>query len=107
MPGAPIKAKKPARSIAPLSLLRQIRDVMAQAASPQARLDDVVKIIAEGFSSEVCSVYLLRAGDILELFASEGLKQSSVHLTRLAVGQGLVGEIAAKAASLNLADAGS
>src|SRR5579872_3596235 len=91
----------------PLLLLRKIRDVMGQAASAQARLDQVVAIIANGFSSEVCSVYLLRAGDILELYASKGLKASSVHQTRLGVGQGLVGEIAATAEALNLADAGA
>jgi phosphotransferase system enzyme I (PtsP) len=89
----------------PLSLLRQIRDVMALDAGAQARLDLVVKIIADGFSSQVCSVYLLRAGDILELFASEGLKKSSVHLTRLNVGQGLVGAVASSAEPLNLANA--
>ena len=89
----------------PLQLLRQIRDVMSSPASAQARLDQLVRIIATGFSSEVCSVYLLRAGDVLELFASQGLKASSVHLTRLSVGQGLVGEIAATATPLNLADA--
>ena len=91
----------------PLSLLRQIRDVMAQAATAQSRLDDVVRIIADGFSSEVCSVYLLRAGDVLELYASKGLKAASVHLTRLSVGHGLVGTIAASAEPLNLADASS
>jgi phosphotransferase system, enzyme I, PtsP len=80
---------------------------MAQAASAQARLDQVVKAIASGFASEVCSVYLLRAGDILELFASEGLKAASVHLTRLAIGHGLVGEIAATGQPINLADAAS
>ncbi len=95
------------QSSSPLLLLRQIRDVMAQAAGAQARLDQVVQIIAGGFSSEVCSVYLLRAGDILELYASQGLKKASVHLTRLSMGQGLVGEIAATAAPLNLADAES
>ncbi|NBX03689.1 MAG: phosphoenolpyruvate--protein phosphotransferase [Alphaproteobacteria bacterium] len=89
----------------PLALLRQIRDVMSQAASAQARLDDVVRIIADGFTSEVCSVYLLRAGDVLELYASRGLKATSVHLTRLSVGRGLVGTIAANAEALNLADA--
>ena len=89
----------------PLLLLRKIRDVMAQAAGAQVRLDQVVAIIAEGFSSEVCSVYLLRAGDILELYATKGLKESSVHQTRLGVGQGLVGGIAASAESLNLAHA--
>ena len=89
----------------PLLLLRQIRDVMAQAMSAQIRLDQVVEVISGGFASDVCSVYLLRAGDILELFASKGLKASSVHKTRLQVGQGLVGEIAATAEALNLADA--
>ena len=88
-----------------LKLLKHIRDVMAKAATAQERLDEVVRIIAESFSSEVCSVYLLRAGDILELFASVGLNKDSVHLTRLDVGQGLVGDIAATAVPLNLADA--
>jgi phosphotransferase system, enzyme I, PtsP len=92
---------------APLFLLRQIRDVMAQAATAQARLDQVVAVIAEGFASEVCSVYLLRAGDILELYASKGLNATSVHKTRLGVGQGLVGDIAAKAETLNIANAES
>ena len=89
----------------PLLLLRQIRDVMSQAMSAQARLDKVVEVIAGGFASDVCSVYLLRAGDILELFASKGLKASSVHKTRLQVGHGLVGEIASTSEPLNLADA--
>ncbi len=92
-------------SMSPLYLLRQIRDVMAQAFSAQERLDQVTGLVATGLSSEVCSVYLLRAGDILELFASKGLNASSVHSTRLSVGQGLVGEIAASAAPLSLADA--
>ena len=89
----------------PLSLLRQIRDVMAQGLSAQMRLDQVVEVIAGGFASDVCSVYLLRAGDILELYASKGLNASSVHKTRLQVGQGLVGEIAGTSEALNLADA--
>src|SRR5690606_10844398 len=88
--------------MSPLLLLRQIRDVMAQAADAQTRLDEVVTLIAAGFASEVCSVFLLRAGDILELFATQGLKKSSIHLTRLSVGQGLVGEIAASAQPLNI-----
>ncbi len=95
------------QSSSPLILLRQIRDVMAQAASAQMRLDQVVAVIAEGFASEVCSVYLLRAGDILELYASKGLHASSVHKTRLNVGRGLVGDIASNAELLNLADPAS
>lgn len=91
--------------VTPLSLLRQIRDVMALDASAQVRLDHVVKVIADGFDSEVCSIYLLRAGDVMELFASEGLKKTSVHLTRLNMGQGLVGAVASAAEPLNLANA--
>jgi phosphotransferase system enzyme I (PtsP) len=91
--------------LTPLSLLRQIRDVMALDASAQDRLDNVVRVVAEGFASEVCSVYLLRAGGVLELFASKGLKETSVHLTRLNVEQGLVGLVASTGQPLNLANA--
>ena len=89
----------------PLALLRQIRDVMASPASAQDRLDSIVRVIATEMHCDVCSVYMLRAGDILELFANVGLNPSSVHLTRLQVGEGLVGDIAANAVTLNLADA--
>jgi phosphotransferase system enzyme I (PtsP) len=86
-------------------LLRQIRDIMASPASAQDRLDAIVKAIAGGMGCDVCSVYMLRAGDVLELFANVGLNPSSVHLTRLQVGEGLVGDIAATASTINLADA--
>ncbi len=97
--------KPPNNETSPLILLRQIRDVMALPENAQMRLDRLVRVIATQLKSDVCSVYLLRAGDVLELFASEGLKKESVHATRLQVGEGLVGEIAAQAVPLNLADA--
>src|SRR5205807_741450 len=56
---------------------------------------------------EVCSAYILRAGEVLELFATEGLRPEAVHRTRLRVGEGLVGAIAATARPLALADAQS
>jgi phosphotransferase system enzyme I (PtsP) len=86
-------------------LLKSVRDVMATTVSAQARLDQVVKVIAAGVVAEVCSVYVLRAGDVLELFATEGLKREAVHVTRLRVGEGLVGDIAAHARPLALTDA--
>ena len=90
---------------APILLLRQVRDVMSQQAeSTQSRLDLLTRTIAEALKAEVCSIYLARPGDILELFASHGLKQSSVHVTRLRVGEGLVGEVAAMGHYLNLAE---
>lgn len=89
----------------PILLLRQVRDVMlGQAESPQARLDLLTHTIAEAVKAEVCSIYLARPGDILELFASHGLKQSSVHVTKLRVGEGLVGEVAATGMDLNLTE---
>lgn len=93
---------------APILLLRKVRDVMMRASdSPQQRLDTLVKSIAEALQSDVCSIYLARPGDILELFASHGLKKDAVHVTRLRVGEGLVGEIAASGLDLNLADPAS
>ena len=44
---------------------------------------------------------------MLELYATRGLKQEAVHVTRLALGEGLVGTIAAQVATLNLAEATS
>jgi len=88
-------------------LLRRLRDVMAGGGDAEARLDQVASIIARDMVAEVCSVYLLRPGDILELFATEGLLKTAVHRTRLRVGEGLVGDIAAHARPLSLDDAQS
>ena len=88
-------------------LLKRLRDVMATEASAQARLDQIVRLIAADMVAEVCSAYLLRAGEVLELFATEGLNPEAVHKTRLRVGEGLVGDIAAHARPLALDDAQS
>ncbi|MEQ9145660.1 MAG: phosphoenolpyruvate--protein phosphotransferase [Parvibaculaceae bacterium] len=89
----------------PRVLLRRLREVMAEAGDSQSRLDQVVHLIAQNMVAEVCSIYLMSADDELELFATEGLKPSAVHQTRLKVGTGLVGDIAAHARPLNLSDA--
>ena len=86
-------------------LLKRLRDVMAGPGSAQARLDQIVRLIAADMVAEVCSAYLLRAGEVLELFATEGLAKEAVHQTRLRVGEGLVGDIAAHARALALSDA--
>src|SRR3546814_14636058 len=57
--------------------------------------------------AEVCSVDVVRPGGVLELFATEGLRKVAVHRTRLRVGEGLVGDVAAHARALALADAQS
>ena len=91
----------------PRVLLRRLREVMAGPESAQARLDKVVRAIAANMVAEVCSIYLLRGGGVLELFATEGLNPEAVHKTRLKVGEGLVGTIADTARPLSLPDAPS
>jgi phosphotransferase system, enzyme I, PtsP len=95
----------PATSIASArEILTNLHELMASKLSAQAKLNRVVQIIAEAMASEVCSIYLLRDG-VLELFATVGLNQSAVHVTKLALGEGLVGTIARKVSVLNLAEA--
>ena len=77
---------------------------MAGRTHAQHKLDRVVEIIAESLTSEVCSIYLLREG-ALELYATQGLNPEAVHVTRLAVGEGLTGTIAQNIETLNLAEA--
>ncbi|MEY3906294.1 MAG: phosphoenolpyruvate--protein phosphotransferase [Pseudomonadota bacterium] len=87
-------------------ILTRLHEVMASRTSAQVKLNRVVAIIAEVLRSEVCSIYLRREG-LLELFATKGLKQEAVHVTKLAMGEGLVGTIAEQIATLNLDEATS
>jgi phosphotransferase system enzyme I (PtsP) len=86
-------------------LLRRLRDIMARPGTAQERLDRIVGIVAAEMVAEVCSAYVMRAGEVLELFATVGLRAEAVHRTRLRVGEGLVGAIAASQRPLALADA--
>ena len=63
--------------------------------------------ISATMDADVCSIYIRRAGDELELYATKGLDRKAVHKTRLKIGEGLVGEIASLAKPLNLRDAPS
>jgi len=89
----------------PRLLLKRLREIMADTSDPQQRLDTLVAAIAANMVADVCSIYLRRAGDELELFATEGLRKSAVHKTRLAWGEGIVGLIAARGHPMNLAEA--
>ena len=85
-------------------ILTQLHEIMAGRHHAQHKLDRVVDIIAESLSSEVCSIYLLRDGE-LELYATHGLNPEAVHVTRMGIGEGLTGTIAKNMAMLNLAEA--
>lgn len=88
-------------------LLGRLRAVMAGDVAGQARLDQIVALIASSMHTEVCSIYLFRDEDTLELCATEGLKAEAVHITRMRVGEGLVGRVAKRGGPVNTADAPS
>ena len=95
----PLSAAASAREI-----LTGLHEIMARRGSAQSKLDRVVDLIAAAMGSDVCSIYLLR-DNFLELFATHGLRKEAVHVTRLRLGEGLVGTIAAEGRILNLAEA--
>lgn len=95
-------------SQAPVSvrqIMKDLRDITVQDMSPEERLDKIVNLVAGRLKVDVCSFYLARPGDILELFATWGLDKKSVHETFLRVGEGLIGEIALQRKPLTFEDA--
>ncbi len=88
-------------------LLGRLRDAMASDEAGQARLDRITHLIANSMGCEVCSIYLFRDEDTLELCATEGLNPDAVHQTRMKMGEGLVGRVAKFGRVINTADAPS
>lgn len=75
---------------------------MARGVAP---LSELVDLMAAELVAEVCSAYVRRPGDILELVATHGLNPLAVGHTRLRVGEGIVGLCAAGSRVMNLPDA--
>lgn len=88
-------------------LLGRLRDAMAQEAAGQERLDKITGLTAGSMQTEVCSIYLFRDDETLELCATEGLNAEAVHQTRMKLGEGLVGRVARTGQIVNTADAPS
>jgi phosphotransferase system, enzyme I, PtsP len=86
-------------------LLRRLRAALAEGGGGQGRLDRITGLIAEQMGTDVCSIYLMRDRDTLELCATRGLNAAAVHQTRMRVGEGLVGRIAREARPLNTGEA--
>jgi phosphotransferase system enzyme I (PtsP) len=86
-------------------LLRRLRDTLAGPGKGQERLDRITHLIADSMGCEVCSIYLFRDEETLELCATEGLKAEAVHQTRLRLGEGLVGRVAKSGTAINTGDA--
>jgi phosphotransferase system enzyme I (PtsP) len=88
-------------------LLGRLRGALAETSAGQDRLNRVVGLIASSMGAEVCSIYLFRDAETLELCATVGLKAESVHKTRMRLGEGLVGRTARTRQVVNTADAPS
>ena len=85
-------------------LRRRLRDTLAGPGGGQARLDCITEHITESLGTQVCSIYLFRDPDTLELCATKGLRAESVHKTRLRLGEGLVGRVARTGQPMMLVD---
>ena len=86
-------------------LLRRLRDSLADKGAGQERLDRITSLIADSMQCQVCSIYLFRDPDTLELCATEGLNPDAVHQTRLRLGEGLVGRVAKTNTPINTGNA--
>ncbi|MFN7710549.1 MAG: phosphoenolpyruvate--protein phosphotransferase [Holosporales bacterium] len=87
-------------------LLRRLRELMGGASlTAHQRLQKLTEVTAASLNVDVCAVFVLRAGVVLELFGAYGLNPESIHHTRLRVGEGVVGDVAANSRPLILANA--
>ena len=83
----------------PRNLLARLRNLMARGPAP---LTEIVRLVASELAADVCSIYAMKPGDTLELAATEGLRPEAVGRTRLRVGEGIVGLVAATASATNV-----
>ncbi len=86
-------------------MLRRLRETMAIQEGGEVKLARIVVDIAANMVAEVCSIYLRRRDESMELVATEGLNPEAVHNTHLARGEGLVGLVALRAEAVNLPEA--
>lgn len=89
----------------PRLLINRLREVMAGDMEADTRLQKVVTLVAGTMVADVCSIYKRTESNELELVATEGLSVSAVHQTRLALDEGLVGQIALSGEPLSIQDA--
>ncbi len=80
---------------APKKLLAALRDIMAGEAAPENKLSEIIDLVSRELRADVCSCFIMRAGDMLELFSARGLPVEQLRQHRIHVGEGPVGDIAA------------
>jgi phosphotransferase system enzyme I (PtsP) len=91
---------------APRRLMAGLRSLMQSDMTAEKKLDAMMPLVAHDLRADDCSCYILRAGEVLELQASSGGAASAkCRRVKLRVGQGAVGDIAASASPVSVADA--
>ncbi len=86
----------------PRRLFAILRERLALGNTPLPKL---IELVANEMLTEVCALYVMRTGEVLELAATWGLDAGAVGRTRLRLGEGIVGLVAAMGSPINLADA--
>ncbi|MEM6603474.1 MAG: phosphoenolpyruvate--protein phosphotransferase [Pseudomonadota bacterium] len=89
----------------PFTFLRHLREILSVPASGQDQMDIIVRLISEYMVTDVCSLYVLRQDDVLELYATQGLSRMAVHQTTLKIGEGVIGHIAQTQEPIRLSNA--
>lgn len=74
--------------------LKNVRQIIKSKISVQEKINQIVETVTKALSVDVCSCYIVRPGEMLELYATKGLDEKAIHETFLRVGEGLIGEIA-------------
>lgn len=85
--------------------MNRLRGLMAEGSDGQDRLSRIVQLVAGTMVADVCSIYLRTPERTLRLAATEGLDPGAVNKTEMAFDEGLVGQIATRAAPLAIDDA--
>jgi phosphotransferase system enzyme I (PtsP) len=87
----------PDRSAERGALIADIAGIASRSHDLRETLDNVVDLVAKRLDADVCSVYLTSPDrSALTLSATMGLDKASVGQVRLAIGEGLVGHVAAR-----------
>src|SRR5262245_28816032 len=86
--------------------LEEISRLVSQSGNPAETLTNIVRLIADRFKTDVCSVYLLEPDrSNLVLAATVGLRPESVGRVRMRLNEGLAGLVGETVRPQSIADA--
>jgi phosphotransferase system enzyme I (PtsP) len=89
---------------APRKMMDDLRRMMAQDLSPEQKIDRIVTLVARELRADACACFVLRAGEMIELFSTFGLPPETAHKAKMRVGEGIVGDIAASGVPVTIPD---